>query len=323
MADQAAIDKILKALARGTSDNAAEADISIRFAYTRMQKEEVRFEDLLKQPDDKLYQASLMRLAEHFARMAPNLSENAKRDLYNELVRQVIERFTPRSQKSRAGESDQDQTDPEREEHARRYRESSRRQEEARRAQSEPPKPPPGGRPGPGTEKPYERQNIKTPTAGGGWSFQYDPDRYPLEFPIRNFFMFFFGPNSYIGSVYSYPRFAFNLLMQSCLVGGLTFGALLIVLAFLIKKTDFAPVMLIGYVFFYHLGLTLFTIVFVTSYIFYERGWYPRGPRVGETDIVSMTTSTWRLVLAIAWRFWGAGLWIGRRAYTFGQKLRQ
>lgn len=322
MADQAAINTILKTLARATSDNAAEADVSIKFAHTRMQKEGVTFEDLLKQPDDKLYQASLMRLAEHIARVAPDLSEDAKRRLYNAHVQKVVERFASPGSGGRGGEGGSTgQTDRDRE---RETYERSRREEEARRARSEPPPrqeqgrrdPPP--RPPGREENPYSRQNVKT-ASSGGW--QYEPERFPLEFSIRNFFLFFFGPNSYIGSIYSYPKHALGLLFQSCLVGGLTFGAILVTLVILVKSTDLYPALLIGRVFFYNIWLTLAAIVFVTSYIFYERGWYPRGPRAGETDFVSMTTSTWRLVLALLLRVYGAALWVGRQAYTLGQKL--
>ena len=323
MADRTSIERIAKILARANSDNVGEGETALLGAYARMNRDGVTFTDLLSLPERDLYQDALVRLAEHIVKEKGDLSPSQKRTLYAEYLKRIVEKFSPGSG-GRGGESSKDQAQREREDAARAY-EERRRQEEARRARSQAPprqeqqktEPPPKEEQR--AAKPYSRQNVKT-AQSGGW--QYDPERFPLEFSIRNFFLFFFGPNSYIGSIYSYPKHALGLFFQSCLVGGLTFGALLIGLGFLIKSTNFSPVMLIGYVFFYNIGFTVAAIVFVTSYIFYERGWYPRGPREGETDFVSITTSTWRLIVALAWRLYGATLWLGFTVNKLVKKLR-
>jgi Protein of unknown function (DUF2786) len=317
MADRADIERVAKILARANSDSEGEAETALNSAYSRMKRDRVTLSDLLSLPETALYQDALVRLAELIVKDQGELSHSAKRELYSAYLKRIVEKFSG----GRSGGGDS--KNQEREEAARAY-ERRRQEEEARRGQGrnappprpEPPKPPPS----PPPSQPFKRQNVKTEDGEVDLPFRYDPYRFPLDFSVSAFFLFFFGSNSYIGSIYSYPKRAFELLFRSCLVGGLTFVAVYIALVLIINRTNFAPVLYVGYAFFVNLGLTAFVFIFITSYIYYERDWYPRGPRHGETDFVSIIKSLWRLTLALLWRAYGAWAWISNRAYSIGYK---
>ena len=197
MADPADIERIAKILARGTSDNAAEAETAIRHAYGRMLRDGVTFGDLLSLPKEALYQTTLSRLAEIISReLKPELSENAKRDIYAELLRLIVEKFTGSTKRT------EDRADSDREKAAREY-EARRREEEARRGRSEPPpKPGQGGKkaePPPkdtGEEKAQSRQNAKPATDAIEPPFHFDASKVPLSLSPATYFAFLLGPNS-------------------------------------------------------------------------------------------------------------------------------
>ena len=95
MADRATIERVAKILAKATSDNAAEADLAIRHAFGRMQRDGVTFGELLSLPKDILFQSTLSRLAELLSReLNPDLSEGGKRELYAQLLKLIVEKFS-------------------------------------------------------------------------------------------------------------------------------------------------------------------------------------------------------------------------------------
>lgn len=327
MADRTSIERIAKILARANSDNVGEGETALLGAYARMNRDGVTFTDLLSLPERDLYQDALVRLAEHIVKEQGDLSPSQKRTLYAEYLKRIVEKFSPGSG-GRGGESSRDQAQREREDAARAY-EERRRQEEARRARSEPPprqeqqkaEPPPKEKQR--AEKTYSRQNVYTAKDGIELPFSFDPSRFPFSFSPGAFFSFLFGADSFIGCIYSFPKRAFELLLMSLLVGGITSAVIYYGLAFAYRRLEISILAYLWRVFFYETTLGFFLCVLISAYVYYERGWYPRGPRQGQTDAFSITRELSRLALAILWRGWGVFTWIGNHAYVAGFKWKQ
>lgn len=335
MADRPTIERIAKILARANSDNEGEAEAALRGAFSRMNRDSVTFTDLLSLPERDLYQDSLVRLAEYIVKGQAELSPSQKRALYAEYLKRVVEKFSGASP-GRGGESstnsehfEQTRT-REREEAARAY-EERRRQEEARRRSAEaPPKqeksePPPSPPPPPGRarEKAYSRQNVNTSKDGIDFPLRFDPNRFPFPSSTTDFFFFFFGAGSFIGCIYSFPKLALKLLFTSILVGGLTAAA---IYAGLFLLYDWSKIELLASLWRFFFQGTAFGFVLcilIAAIVYYERGWYPRGPRQGETDIVSIASSAWRLSLALSWRVYGVISWIGNQSYVIYIKRKR
>ena len=217
MADRGSIERIAKILARANSDNVGEGETALLGAYARMNRDGVTFTDLLSLPERDLYQDALVRLAEHIVKEQGNLSPSQKRTLYAEYLKRIVEKFSPGSG-GRGGESSKDQAQREREEQARAY-EERRRQEEARRGRSEvPPQQEQPSSSGTGSSKPFKRQNGSTAKFSLQLPLVFDATRFPISFSPSQFFLFFFGASSYIGSIYSYPKLAVKLLFTSIFV---------------------------------------------------------------------------------------------------------
>jgi|GEM_PF-6881611 len=95
MATRSDAERIAKFLARAAmTDSAAEADMSVRSAYARMQRDGVTFDDLLRLSDDALYQRGLIALVEYIVASSTELSESGKRELYAKYLQQVAARFS-------------------------------------------------------------------------------------------------------------------------------------------------------------------------------------------------------------------------------------
>jgi hypothetical protein len=327
MADRATIERVAKILAKATSDNAAEADLAIRHAFGRMQRDGVTFGELLSLPKDILFQSTLSRLAELLSReLNPDLSEGGKRELYAQLLKLIVEKFSDdelHSAPKRDGEQ-------ERERAARAY-EERRRNEEARRGRSEPPprqeqgrgEPPPRGG---STEQPQSRQNAK-PEGSGDIEppLRFDAGRVPLTFSGSAYFAFLFGPSSFLGCLFAYPKLAFFLFARSFVVGGIIATVLYVGSRLILKfYWNGAPLRWFYLLLFGDLPILGFLLIMlVTAYVLYERDWYPQGPSRGETDLLSIVRSLAQLILALLWRVYGAFLWLGNTAYVLGYKWKR
>lgn len=296
MAERPTIERIAKILAKATSDNPSEAEASIHSAYGRMQRDGVTLSDLLSLPERDLYQDALVRLADHIVKQQTELSPSQKRALYAEYLARVVEKFAGRTQ-SDSGGTDRGRADRERQDKARAYEERRQREEATRAKQAR----------GDSAPQPESRKNGNTAPHGETPAGNFDPDRVPFSFSLAAFGSFLFGPSSFIGCIYTYPRLALKLLLRALVVGFLTSVA--IVLGLNATKEQWALSQFLWRVFYTSpLGFTL--CVFITAYIHYERGWYPRGPRPGETDFATIGIGVWRLTLAFLWRLWGAFLWL-------------
>ena len=281
MADRPTIERIAKILARANSDNEAEAEAALRGAFARMNRDGVSFSDLLSLPERDLYQDALVRLAEYIVKNQSDLSPSQRRDLYAAYLARIVAKFSGSGQ-GREGESSQDQAQREREEQARAY-EGRRRQEEARRGRSEvPPRQEQPSGSGTRSREPFKRQNGSTTKFSLQLPLAFDAMRFPISFSPSQFFFFFFGASSYIGSIYSYPKLAVKLLFTSIFVGFLTAGALALGGAYILKIWPFEPLRWLYRFLFFTPEFGFSVIIFITSYVFYERGWYPRGPRQGS-----------------------------------------
>mgnify|MGYP003375720857 CR=1 FL=1 len=337
MADRTSIERIAKILARANSDNVGEGETALLGAYARMNRDGVTFTDLLSLPERDLYQDALVRLAEHIVKEQGQLSPSQKRTLYAEYLKRIVEKFSPGSG-GRGGESSKDQAQREREDAARAY-EERRRQEEARRARSEPPprqeqqktEPPPRQEqqktePPPKeeqrAEKPNSRQNGYTAKDGIELPISFDPSRFPFSFSPGAFFSFLFGADSFIGCIYSFPKRALQLLLMSLLVGGITSAVIYYGLILVYGSLESSILASLWRVLFYETTRGFFLCVLISAYVFYERGWYPRGPRHGQTDAFSITRELSRLALAILWRVWGVVAWIGNQSFLLAYKWK-
>ena len=326
MADRATIERVAKILAKATSDNAAEADLAIRHAFGRMQRDGVTFGELLNLPKDILFQSTLSRLAELLSReLNPDLSEGGKRELYAQLLKLIVEKFSDDELHS-APKRDGDQ---ERERAARAY-EERRRNEEARRGRNEPPprqeqgrgEPPPRGG---SAEQPQSRQNAKPASSGDiDPPFRFDAGRVPLTFSGSTYFAFLFGPSSFLGCLFAYPKLAFFLFARSFVVGGIIATVLYVGSRLILKfYWNGAPLRWFYLLLFGDLPIFGFLLIMlVTAYVLYERDWYPQGPSRGETDLLSIARSLAQLILALLWRAYGAFLWLGNTAYVLGYKWK-
>ena len=327
MADRTSIERIAKILARANSDNVGEGETALLGAYARMNRDGVTFTDLLSLPERDLYQDALVRLAEHIVKEQGQLSPSQKRTLYAEYLKRIVEKFSPGSG-GRGGESSKDQAQREREDAARAY-EARRQEEEARRARSEPPprqeqqkaEPPPKEEQR--AEKPYSRQNAYTAKDGIELPISFDPSRFPFSFSPGAFFSFLFGADSFIGCIYSFPKRAFELLLMSLLVGGITSAVIYYGLLLVYGSLESSILASLWRVFFYETTRGFFLCVLISAYVFYERGWYPRGPRKGQTDAFSITRELSRLALAILWRVWGVVAWIGNQSFFLAYKWKR
>jgi hypothetical protein len=335
MVDRVTVLKVAKLLALSTSDNEGESASAREQAYKLAQRDGVKLEHLLALDTQYLYRTALTLFAALLAQRTPGLSGSDRDALLEKYNQAIATKFSPGSG-GRAGESssrkeaedEQTKRNREREDAARAY-EERRRQEEARRARSEPPprqeqqktEPPPKEERR--TAKPYSRQNVYTAKDGIEFPISFDPSRFPFSFSTGAFFSFLFGADSFIGCIYSFPKLAVKLLFTSCLVGGITAFALFFGLGFLHHTFPIEPLLILFRFLFADPWFGLALIIFITSYVFYERGWYPRGPRQGQTDAFSITRELSRLALAILWRVWGVVAWIGNQSFFLAYKWRR
>ena len=242
--------------------------------------------------------------------------------MYAAYLARIVAKFSGSAQ-GRGGESSQDQAQREREEQAKAY-EERRRQEEARRGRSEvPPQQEQPSSSGTGSSKPFKRQNGSTAKFSLQLPLVFDATRFPISFSPSQFFLFFFGASSYIGSIYSYPKLAVKLLFTSIFVGFLTAGALILGGAYLLGVWPFEPLRWLYRLLFATPEFGFCLIIFITSYVFYERGWYPRGPRQGETDFVSVFSALWRLTVGIAWQALGILIFFVNTMHTLIEKSKK
>ena len=331
MADRTSIERIAKILARANSDSAGESEIALRGAYARMNRDSVTFTDLLTLSERDLYQDALVRLAEHIVKEQDDLSLSQKRTLYAEYLKRIVEKFPGDAQgRGESTSSNQDHAEQarqrERNEAARAY-EQRRRKEEARRGGGEPPpkqeqqnrEPPPKQE----SEKPFRRTNANTAKNGIQFPLNFDPERFPLSFSGGALFLFFFGAGSFIGCVYSFPKLALKLIFTSILVGGLTAGAIYIGLLLIYDWSRLEVLAYFWRILFQGTALGFILSILVTAFVFYERGWYPRGPRHGETDVLSIAKSIWHLVLGVIWRIYGVGMLVVNGVYRIAQRWRE
>lgn len=151
----------------------------------------------------------------------------------------------------------------------------------------------------------------------------FDPNRFPFPSSGADFFYFFFGAGSFIGCIYSFPKRALELMFTSMLVGGLTAAAMFVGLHLLFDWSQIAIFSSLWRYLFQGTTRGFVLAILVTAFVFYERGWYPRGPRHGATDLVSITASFWRLSIAAGWRLYGVVVWIVNTAYVFGVKWKR
>lgn len=329
MADSSTIQRIAKILARVTSDNAGEADAALHSALARMKRDGVSLRDLLTLPESDLYQSSLVKLAELIVQEQTSLSQSARRELYAKYLALIVLKFSggssppPESDSTGKGSSKQSS---DRESQRKEYEQRSR-DEEARRAKDRANHdsgtsnrtPPPENKPKPKYKDTTSSQKSTDVVLPLSW----DADRFSFSFSPARFFSFLFGGNSFIGCIYGFPGMAFNLLFRSLFVGGLT--ALLIAGIFLYIHSTW-KVHIAAYIFtnyFYEGYKGYFLIIFIAAYIQYERGYFPRMPRHGETDFVSIAMELWRLILFLLWRVVGLIVWLGNMSFLAGAKWRQ
>lgn len=95
MADYATILRIGKILARASSPEPEEAKTALSHTYKRMVKEQVTLKDLLKLPDEDLYQDTLVHLVNVILDNDKSLSMSARRKAYAEYMRLIADRFSP------------------------------------------------------------------------------------------------------------------------------------------------------------------------------------------------------------------------------------
>jgi hypothetical protein len=329
MADSSTIQRIAKILARVTSDNAGEADTALHSALARMKRDGVTLRDLLTLPESDLYQSSLVKLAELIVQEQTNLSQSARRELYAKYLALIVLKFSGGSSSPPGDDSTGKGTSKQssdRESQRKEYEQRSR-DEEARRAKDRANHdagtgnrtPPPENK-----QKPEKQENGNTQSSTNvDLPLAWDSSRFPFSFSPARFFSFLFGSESFIGCIYGYPGMAFKLFFNSLLVGGVTAVLIAGILLYIHSTWQIYIVAYIFTNFFHESYKGYFLIIFITAYIQYEKGYFPRMPRHGETDFVSIAMELWRLILFLLWRVVGLIVWLGNMSFMAGAKWRQ
>ena len=242
MSDRETISRVAKILARAGSDNPNEAAQALQGAYKRMVRDGVSLRDLLSLPLSDLYQDTLVKLIDVILADQPNLSPSSKRAAYSEYMLLIVARFSgARDGQSENSASSSGHTDQARDraEKAREYEERRQRQESERgRAGGSAPSPPP--RP---EEKPFKRQNVKTPEQQNK-SYPFRIGKFAFSFSPATFFsalQALFGRESITWYMLHAPGRALRLFAASMLYGCAFAGVLLIVAGILHGLTNIGP----------------------------------------------------------------------------------
>lgn len=146
------IDTIIALLAKTTSENEHEAKQALDAAWKRMKREGITLLDLLNQPKERLYQSSLMRIAELTAlEKYPTQRidrENYLSDLYLLVSASFVKPSTKKPEPEEESKAEKAQrayekAEREREANNRRKQEEEQREQASRSHQRPPPKEPP------------------------------------------------------------------------------------------------------------------------------------------------------------------------------------
>jgi hypothetical protein len=207
MATQKDIEFIAKLVARiSMSDSAGEIEASLRGAIARMQRDGVTLEDVLTLDTQLLYQNGLTQLAEFMVKQRSDLSEPAKRELYSEYLQKIVERFTPRQNRSGQGSHESS-----------RASQSGTTQEPPRRPYAEPPKRSPG-------ESSFSFSPAAIFSASGLKAFRQE-----LSLQLKGIF----GAGGFLAQSFRSPKRAF-ILLCACSLFGLGIGLVPIIFAALL-----------------------------------------------------------------------------------------
>lgn len=244
MSDRETISRVAKILARAGSDNPNEASQALQGAYKRMVRDGVSLPDLLSLPLSELYQDTLVKLIDVILADQPNLSPSSKREAYSTYMHLIVARFSgARDGQSESSTTSSGHTDQSRDraEKAREYEERRQRQESERgraggSAPSSPPRP---------EEKPFKRQNVKTPKQQSK-IYPFRIGKFAFSFSPATFFSALhalFGRESITWYMLHAPGRALRLFAASMLYGCAFAGVLLIVAGILHGLTNTSPLL--------------------------------------------------------------------------------
>jgi hypothetical protein len=101
------METILSMLARASSDNEHEAAQALASAIKRMEKEGITIFDILDQPNERLYQSVLMRLAEAIVKQQYPQDRIKQRDILEKLYLAIALKFNAEFTKTNTGQGSQ------------------------------------------------------------------------------------------------------------------------------------------------------------------------------------------------------------------------
>ena len=101
------LETILSMLARASSDNEHEAAQALASAIKRMEKEGITIFDILDQPNERLYQSVLMRLAEAIVKQQYPQDRIKQRDILEKLYLAIALKFNAEFTKTNTGQGSQ------------------------------------------------------------------------------------------------------------------------------------------------------------------------------------------------------------------------
>ncbi len=244
MANYETILRVAKILARATSPEQAEAQTALESALKRMLRDGVNFQDLLTLPKEELFQNTLFKLADLIVLQQDSLSPAGKRAAYEHYAVLIVAKFSGNqnaNSSSGQGASSNEEREPSREEAAREYERRRKNEENARKAA--------GGQPhghhkseeksSGYSEKPFKRENSKTPKSNNSYKFKLD-----FSFSPAGFFsaiQILFGRGSITWHALRQPGSAFRLFAASMLWGMGFSGVVLIVAGLFHALTNTGP----------------------------------------------------------------------------------